>query len=98
MCVYLYNTGTCAGRRVAADTEAACTHSEKVLWMLSFGSKCVWALTSENLTSVNVLGCMAGVLLWELFHCSTPYADTRLDQMAICKQVSLCVGLFLRLR
>eukprot|EP00960_Hanusia_phi_P049504 759579-Hanusia_phi.AAC.3 len=28
-----------------------------------------------------------GVLLWELFHCSTPYADTRLDQMGICKSV-----------
>jgi len=28
-----------------------------------------------------------GVLFWELFHCTTPYADTRLDQMAICKQV-----------
>ena len=28
-----------------------------------------------------------GVLLWELFHCSTPFAETRYDQMTICKQV-----------
>mmetsp|Transcript_29477 Transcript_29477/g.70910 ORF Transcript_29477/g.70910 Transcript_29477/m.70910 type:complete len:710 (-) Transcript_29477:333-2462(-) len=28
-----------------------------------------------------------GVLLWEIFHCKTPYYDTRLDQMGICKQV-----------
>mmetsp|Transcript_2202 Transcript_2202/g.5081 ORF Transcript_2202/g.5081 Transcript_2202/m.5081 type:complete len:470 (+) Transcript_2202:1198-2607(+) len=28
-----------------------------------------------------------GILLWELFHCQTPYAETRLDQMGICKHV-----------
>jgi len=28
-----------------------------------------------------------GVLLWELFHCTTPYVETRLDQMGICKSV-----------
>ncbi|EKX44625.1 hypothetical protein GUITHDRAFT_71999 [Guillardia theta CCMP2712] len=27
------------------------------------------------------------ILLWELFHCSTPYMETRLDQMGICKNV-----------
>ena len=28
-----------------------------------------------------------GILLWELFHCTTPYVETRLDQMGICKSV-----------
>eukprot|EP00960_Hanusia_phi_P060095 764404-Hanusia_phi.AAC.2 len=27
------------------------------------------------------------ILLWELYHCSTPYMETRLDQMGICKNV-----------
>jgi len=28
-----------------------------------------------------------GILLWEVFHCRTPYAETRLDQMGICRHV-----------
>ena len=45
--------------------------------------------------SLSLFVCVcAAVLLWELFHCTTPYADTRLDQMAICKQVFFFFFLF----